>query len=135
LLLLNSAENLNHPSALGLSISQALFVSKLLSKVPKHTSAIPPETVVSHGATVLAIFSNSTEVVTAIRLSYSNVVYNALLYALVTACVALVFACGIERINLKTVAEEKKKKRVINDTSASNWIETPPAGFAHIWRK
>lgn len=96
-------------SAIAIPIGNAIFVNSLLSEVPKHTQAIAPEVVIGAGAEKLEEISSNSDILGALRLSYSIAVTNTLYLALATVCLGLFSACGMERKNIRKVAEERKQ--------------------------
>ncbi|PQE02873.1 efflux pump antibiotic resistance protein [Rutstroemia sp. NJR-2017a BBW] len=100
-------------AAISVSIAQNLFLTKLKTSVPTHTSAVSPADVIEVGATGLqSLARSSSTVLVALRDAYADAIQDTMYYALATACVALPFACGMQWLNIKKVAEERREAKL-----------------------
>ncbi|KAI0395153.1 MFS general substrate transporter [Xylariaceae sp. FL0594] len=98
--------------ALGVAIGQNLLLSKLTLTVPRHTRAVTPDAVIAAGATGLGALSRGDPtVLNALRSAYAEAVRDPLILALAAAVLAFPFACAMERLNIKRVAEERERER------------------------
>lgn len=77
--------------------------------MPEQTNAVRASEVIAIGASGLAKLTNSPEVLHALRLAYSGALQPVFISALAAACFAFPFSCGMERLNLKRVAEQRKQ--------------------------
>ena len=98
--------------ALAIAIAQNLFLNTLVKSIPAHTTAISPQAVVSVGATGLVGLTQSAEVLRAVREAYAEAVRHALILALAGACGGFPFTWGMEWLNIKKVAEERRKRNL-----------------------
>lgn len=94
--------------AVALSIAQTLFIEGLLHEVPRRTHAVSPAAVVKAGASGLHALAPSPQSLNALRDAYASAIWRTLVFALVAACVALPFALGMERLNVKVVAKRRR---------------------------
>lgn len=100
------------PSALSVSIAQSLFIAKLKTSIPLYTTAISPATVIAAGATGLdSLAGPSYTVLVALRKAYADAIRNTTLFVLAAAVAALPFACGMQWLNIKKVAEERRNTK------------------------
>ena len=106
--------------ALAIAISQNLFLNTLVKSIPAHTTAISPQAVVSVGATGLVGLTRSAEVLRAVREAYTEAIRHALILALAGACGGFPFAWGMEWLNIKKVAEERKKRNLDEGVELQN---------------
>jgi hypothetical protein len=93
-----------------LAIGQNLLIWKLRSAVPRFTAEVAPDQVIAVGATGLELLAPSPVVLDALRRAYAESVLPTFILALVAACFAFPPACGMERVNIKHVAEERRLK-------------------------
>ncbi|KAA8569041.1 hypothetical protein EYC84_000714 [Monilinia fructicola] len=99
-------------SSVSVSIAQSLFLSRLQTSVPAHTSAVSAEAVIKVGATGLQdLAGGSSILLSALREAYTVAIRDAMYYALAAASLSLPFACGMQWFNLKKVAEERRKEK------------------------
>ncbi|TEY64669.1 hypothetical protein BOTCAL_0144g00050 [Botryotinia calthae] len=109
-------------SSVSVSIAQSLFLSRLQTSVPAHTTAVSAEAIIKVGASGLQDLAGGSEIVlTALREAYTIAIRDAMYYALAAACLSLPFACGMQWFNLKKVAEERRKAK---DEGKSVGVET-----------
>ncbi|KAI1842587.1 hypothetical protein JX266_011200 [Neoarthrinium moseri] len=97
--------------AIGVGIGQNLLLSKLMTTVPAYTSAVSPFEVIAVGATGLGKIAPTLEILHELRLAYSEAVRSPLILALAAACFAFPFSCSMEWLNIKRVAEERKRQK------------------------
>lgn len=106
--------------ALAIAIAQNLFLNTLVKSIPAHTTAISPQTVVSVGATGLVGLTRSAEVLRAVREAYAEAIRHALILALAGACGGFPFAWGMEWLNIKKVAEDRRKRNLDKGVEPKN---------------
>ena len=95
--------------ALAISISQNILLNRLSEVIPILTTAVPPSLVIAAGATGLKQIVSSAHDLRQLRLAYAEAIHSTLLFALGLACAAFPFAWGMEWLNIKDIAEERKK--------------------------
>ncbi|KAF2682030.1 MFS general substrate transporter [Lentithecium fluviatile CBS 122367] len=103
-------------AALSLSISQTLFINKLRLEVQMKTPAIPPDMVISAGASNLPLLVQSPDTLLRLREAYTNSVRHVFIFALAAACCGFTFSFGFEHRNVKKVAAERKAAEESIDT-------------------
>ncbi|MCJ1386956.1 hypothetical protein MMC17_010085 [Xylographa soralifera] len=95
--------------AIAISVGQSVFVNTLLKEIPENTLAVSAQTVIDAGAAnLVSLAGSSPQVLEALRIAYAKAVDNTLVLSLSAACMALPFAFGMEFLNVKTVAKQKK---------------------------
>lgn len=97
--------------ALGIAIAQNLFLNELVVAIPRHTQAVPPQTVVAVGATGLVQLAASPGILFALRKAHAEAIRKALIVALVGACTGFPFAWAMEWLNIKKVAESRRAEK------------------------
>ena len=107
-------------SALAGSIGQNIFINILSQRVTENLPAIDPADVISAGAANLQKVASTSEILQVLREAYAAAVHDVFVYALVAACMALIFTGGMEWLNLKVVAEQRG---LTNRSSGDNSIE------------
>ncbi|KAL2038880.1 hypothetical protein N7G274_008402 [Stereocaulon virgatum] len=98
--------------SVAVSIGQNLFVNKLKESISQSDTKVPVSAVIEAGATGLTQLASSPEILRGLRLAYAISIRRTLVFALASACIALPFACNMQWLNLKTVAEEISGKSV-----------------------
>ncbi|KAI1363649.1 MFS general substrate transporter [Xylaria arbuscula] len=93
--------------ALSVGIGQNLLLSKLKTAVPQYTDVVSPQEVIAVGATGLAQIAPEAAVLSALRHAYAAAVRDPLILALALATLAFPFACGMERLNIKHIAQKR----------------------------
>ncbi|KAI0514350.1 MFS general substrate transporter [Xylaria bambusicola] len=93
--------------ALSVGIGQNLLLSRLKTAVPQYTDAVSPQEVIAVGATGLAQIAPDGAVLSALRHAYAAAVRDPLILALALATLAFPFACGMERLNIKHIAQKR----------------------------
>ncbi|KAH8651556.1 efflux pump antibiotic resistance protein [Tricladium varicosporioides] len=93
-------------AAVSLSISQTIFLNKLIAVVPRKTLEVSPLAVVRAGASGLPTLTNDPLILRLLREAYAIAIRNTMIFALAVAMVALIFACGIENKSVKAQAKE-----------------------------
>ena len=106
--------------ALAIAIAQNLFLNTLVKSIPAHTTEISPQTVVSVGATGLVELTQYAVVLRAVREAYAEAIRHALILALAGACGGFPFAWGMEWLNIKKVAEERRKRNLDKGVEQEN---------------
>lgn len=97
---------------MAVSIGQNLFVNKLKESISQSDTKVPVSAVIEAGATGLTQIASSPAVLRGLRLAYAISIRRTLIFALASACMALPFACNMQWLNLKTVAEERSGESV-----------------------
>ncbi|KAI8634021.1 MFS general substrate transporter [Xylariaceae sp. FL1651] len=97
--------------ALSVAIGQNLLLNKLKITVPRHTDKITAQAVIEVGATGLTHLTSDPKVLSALRLAYAEAVRDPLILALAATLLAFPFACCMERLNVKVVAEQRLEER------------------------
>ena len=92
--------------AIAVAIGQSVLTNRLVREVPRRTSAVPPQAVITNGALNLQRLTNSALALKALREAYAKAIQNLLIYSLVAVCVALPFALGMQWLNLKKAAKK-----------------------------
>ena len=92
--------------AIAVAIGQSVLVNSLVREVPKRTSTVSPQAVITNGALNLQRLTGSNVVLTALREAYAKAIQNLMVYSLVSICVALPFALGMQWLNVKKVAKK-----------------------------
>lgn len=96
--------------SLGIAIGQNLLIRRLYTAVPEYTDAVTPAQVVLAGATGLKALANgSSDVLIALRQAYADSLRQVLILSLAAICVAFPASCAMERLNIKTVTEQRKR--------------------------
>ncbi|KAK5630874.1 hypothetical protein RRF57_006589 [Xylaria bambusicola] len=103
--------------ALSVGIGQNLLLSRLKTAVPQYTDAVSPQEVIAVGATGLAQIAPDAAVLSALRHAYAAAVRDPLILALALATFAFPFACGMERLNIKHIAQKRLDEK--SDTEGS----------------
>ncbi|KAI0383424.1 MFS general substrate transporter [Hypomontagnella monticulosa] len=97
--------------AIGVAIGQNLLLNKLRIAVPKHTSLVSPLDVIAVGGTGLAQIAPTPEVLYDLRMAYSEAIRDTFILALAAACFAFPASCGMERLNIKHISQERLSKQ------------------------
>jgi hypothetical protein len=116
----NGIFRLTTKRALAIAIAQNLFLNTLVKSIPAHTTEISPQTVVSVGATGLVGLTQYAVVLRAVREAYAEAIRHALILALAGACGGFPFAWGMEWLNIKKVAEERRKQNLDKGVEQKN---------------
>ncbi|PSR77158.1 major facilitator superfamily domain-containing protein [Coniella lustricola] len=110
--------------AIALAIAENLLISKLETSIPRYTSVVTAETVISVGASGLATLTDSPTVLHSLREAYSDSVRYTFILAVVGVAISILPACWMERVNIKRISEGRK--------SASDQKTQEGAGFAIV---
>ncbi|KAL9120919.1 MAG: hypothetical protein Q9187_002526 [Circinaria calcarea] len=94
--------------ALAASISQNIFINNLSKGVSKRLPTVDPSALISAGAANLQLLTPTPDMLQILRELYAAAVHVVFIYALVAACVALIFTFGMEWLNLKVLAKRGK---------------------------
>ncbi|KAJ3578732.1 hypothetical protein NPX13_g1830 [Xylaria arbuscula] len=113
--------------ALSVGIGQNLLLSKLKTAVPQYTDVVSPQEVIAVGATGLAQIAPDAAVLSALRQAYAAAVRDPLILALALAALAFPFACGMERLNIKHIAQKRlDEKSDIESSVRSDELQDSP---------
>ncbi|RYC61641.1 hypothetical protein CHU98_g4575 [Xylaria longipes] len=112
--------------ALAVAIGQNLLLTKLMTTVPRHTSAVAPQAVIAAGASGLDQLAPTLEVLSALRSAYAEALRDPLILALASALLAFPFSCAMERLNIKHIAEQRQQRRAAADKDKAEAGTEPP---------
>ncbi|KAK6607441.1 major facilitator superfamily transporter [Botrytis cinerea] len=99
-------------SSVSVSIAQSLFLSKLQTSVPAHTTAVSAEAVIKVGASGLQDLAGGSEIVlTALREAYTIAIRDAMYYALAAACLSLPFCLRNAMVQPQKGCRGKEKSK------------------------
>ena len=90
--------------AIGVQIGESLLVNSLTREVPKYTSLIKPEAVVSAGALGIKQLAQSPEILVGLRKAYATAVDNTMYCACAAICLSLPIAACMQWLNLRKVS-------------------------------
>lgn len=94
--------------SIAVSVGQNLLLNSLRSNIPKHTAAVSVQQVIDAGAGGLKALAPNTLVLRQLRKAYAESLKGTYVLALVGTCLALPFAVGMQWLNIKRVAEERR---------------------------
>ena len=103
--------------AIALACGESVFSNGLLRIIPTYTSAVSPQDIVHGGALDLTQLGASPEVIHALRQSYSDAISNVFVFSLAAICVSVLFACGMEWLNVKKVAKAREEAKAEGSNS------------------
>ncbi|TGJ88727.1 hypothetical protein E0Z10_g94 [Xylaria hypoxylon] len=110
--------------ALGLTIGQNLLISKLRMAVPAYTDAVSPDLVITAGASGLSDISPTPSVLDALRLAYSAAIHDTLILALAATALSVLPSLSIERLNIKTIANDRSGEAVVAEEKSPAEVRT-----------
>lgn len=96
--------------AVAVSVGQNLLLNDLRTNIPKYTNAVSPQQVIDAGAGALVDLAPNATVLRQLREAYAESLKGTYMLALAGTCVALPFAAGMQWLNIKKIAEERRKK-------------------------
>lgn len=96
--------------AIAVSIGQNLLLNSLKTSVPAHTSAVNVQQVIDAGAGGLKTIASNAAVLEHLRAAYAEALKGTFVLALIGTCLALPFAAGMQWLNIKKVAEQRRDK-------------------------
>lgn len=102
-------------SALAIPIGQTLLINGLIAEVPKFAPNISAQEVIQAGATNLGSITTQPANLRAIKEAYGKAIVRTLIFALVAISIALPFAFGMERKNIKRVSAQRTLDRQNRD--------------------
>jgi hypothetical protein len=94
--------------AIAVSIGQNLLLNTLKISIPAHTTEVSTQQVIDAGAGGLKSIAPNVAVLQSLREAYAAAMRGSFVLALVGTCLALPFAVGMQWLNIKTVAEERR---------------------------
>lgn len=95
-------------SALGVPIANALLVNGLRSEVPKFTSIVTPEAVISAGALNLQSLITSPDILQGLREAYTIAISHVNIFLVAVICISVPTACGMEWLNIKKISAQRE---------------------------
>ncbi|KAF2867710.1 MFS multidrug transporter-like protein [Massariosphaeria phaeospora] len=117
--------------AIAVSIGQNLLLNGLQRTIPSHTTMVSVSAVLEAGVGGLTRLAPNPAVLQQLREDYAEALRGTFILALVGTCVALPFAAGMQWLNIKTVAEERRRDREVKRLGESG-IMLVPKGAAGI---
>ncbi|MCJ1308939.1 hypothetical protein MMC25_002594, partial [Agyrium rufum] len=114
--------------AIGISVGENLLVGKLVSEVPKYTSAISPQAVIQAGALNLDKLTSSPTILMRLREVYSVAVSATMICATVAICVSIPAIFGMRYLNLVKVSKE----RTLAQKSEMNAVSVTESGTKQL---
>lgn len=97
-------------SVVAIPIGQALLLSSLRTEISLRTSSISPADIIKAGASNLQSLAVLPHTLRALREAYAAALRGVFVFALAAACMALLFTFGMERRNVKRVAQERMRQ-------------------------
>lgn len=94
--------------ALAVSIGQNLLLTTLKTSIPAHTTEVSAQQVIDTGAGSLNSIAPNVVVLQSLRESYAAALKGTFVLPLVGMCLALPSAAGMQWLNIKRVAEERR---------------------------
>ena len=82
-------------------------MNKLKESIPLYGLPFSSSAVIAAGATNLKQLASSPGMLHGLRLAYAVSIRNALIFALAAACAAFPFACSMQWLNIKSIAQER----------------------------
>ncbi|GAW25754.1 putative efflux pump antibiotic resistance protein [Rosellinia necatrix] len=104
--------------AIGTAIGQNLLIRGLYDAVPKYTDAVSAAEVIQAGANGLTHLAASPDVLLALRSAYVEAVRRTIILGLAGVILATLASCFMERVNIKHIAEERKRALKPEDSSS-----------------
>ncbi|KAH5296153.1 hypothetical protein HBI12_213810 [Parastagonospora nodorum] len=94
--------------AIAVSIGQNLLLNTLKISIPAHTTEVGVQQVIDAGAGGINSIAPDGAVLKSLREAYAEALRGSFVLALVSTCLALPFAAGMQWLNIKRVAEERR---------------------------
>ena len=94
--------------AIAVSIGQNLLLNTLKISIPVHTTEVGVQQVIDAGAGGINSIAPDGAVLKSLREAYAEALRGSFVLALVSTCLALPFAAGMQWLNIKRVAEERR---------------------------
>ncbi|KAJ4305907.1 hypothetical protein N0V90_001440 [Kalmusia sp. IMI 367209] len=104
--------------AVAVSVGQNLLLNGLRKNIPKHISPVSPisaQQVIDAGAGGLSTVTQKPIVLQQLREAYAESLRGTFILALVGTCLALPFAAGMQWLNIKKIAEERRMKAEVSN--------------------
>ncbi|OAG09464.1 MFS general substrate transporter [Paraphaeosphaeria sporulosa] len=117
--------------AVAVSVGQTLLLNNLRVNIPKSISGVAPQDVIDAGAGGIAAIAQSPLALRKLREAYAESLKGTFVLALVGSCLALPFAAGMQWLNIKKVAEDRRNRAEVQKMNARNIsdIEVKLRGF------
>ena len=97
--------------AVAVAIGQNIFLNELYALIPAYAPEVSAVQVVDVGAGGLKDLRVSGETLRRLREAYAEALRSTFVLPLVGTCLALPFAVGMQWLNIKKIAEERRQKR------------------------
>ncbi|KAE8383845.1 major facilitator superfamily domain-containing protein [Aspergillus bertholletiae] len=94
--------------ALAIAISQTISLNNILREVPRQIPELSPERVMAWGASNLPALAPTADALIKLRSIWCTSVSHVMIFALACICVSVLFTGGMERLNAKQVANERR---------------------------
>jgi hypothetical protein len=94
--------------AIAVAIGQTIVLNTLASEVPKAIPTLSPRLVMNAGAAGLSKIAGSHSVEVVLRAIWNQAIVRTMYLSLAFAAAAIPFALGMEWLNAKQVAKERK---------------------------
>jgi hypothetical protein len=102
--------------AIAVAIGQNLLLNNLKTSIPAHTSEVSVQQVLDAGAGGLRSTAPDIATLQDLREAYADALGGTFVLASVVTCLALPFAAGMQWLNIKRIAEERRKKAMEEKT-------------------
>jgi len=99
----------NSHSALAVSIGQNIFLSRLGTAIATRGITISKNALLVAGAGGLKEIAGNGDMLRQLKKAYADAIWGPLVVGLVATCAAFPFGLGMEWLNIKTVAEDRKR--------------------------
>ena len=96
-------------------MGQTIVLNTLTSEVPEAVPGLPPQAVLGAGATGLTTIAGSHEGEVALRAVWCHAIVRTMYLSLACAAAAIPFACGMEWLNTKVVARQRRDEKVATE--------------------
>lgn len=111
-------------SAIGISIGENIFVSRLLSEVPRFASTIPPQAVIASGALNLKALTSSPSILYGLRQAYRLAISSIMVFATVAICISILATLGMQRLNLVKISRDRElAEKGIQNVSSNSAVD------------
>ena len=96
--------------AVTVSVGESIFVSTLLKEIPRRTDAISPDSIVVGVASNVWRYADDPFVYNVLRESFALAFDKTMIYSTIVASLAIPCAFGMEWLNVKKIAAERKAR-------------------------
>ncbi|GAB1210173.1 hypothetical protein APSETT445_008963 [Aspergillus pseudonomiae] len=95
--------------ALAIAISQTISLNNILREVPRQIPELSPERVMAWGASNLQALAPTADALIELRSIWCTSVSHVMIFALACICASVLFTAGMERLNAKEVANQRRE--------------------------